>query len=295
LQHARVLQPGEADSARPYDFESPELLSDLHRRLLDAGFASFARQFGVQITAQTRLIAKVTFDSFSLVPFGALGERLDGPGGYVFCSIDGIEPRLVYRIPDGEAAVWAARMVGGTLRTTGDDKPLTAIERALIFRMADETLSELVLAFGELIPRITVEGFGYTLPADIVPADELMILASFQLERNGPHTEMAIALPAAPILQAFGHGLAQKPSEAVTEMLQRQVAAAPIEIALKFDDTRVRPSVVLGLAEGDLIPLSHPRHRPLVITADGATIARAAVGANGARLACVVVEYEEAS
>jgi flagellar motor switch protein FliM len=52
----------------------------------------------------------------------------------------------------------------------------------------------------------------------------------------------------------------------------------------------VKPSRSLGLAVGDLLTIPHPQHRPLNLTVDGETLARAAVGANGARLACILVE-----
>jgi len=53
---------------------------------------------------------------------------------------------------------------------------------------------------------------------------------------------------------------------------------------------RRRPDiVVLNLAVGDILPIPHPQHRPLEVAVEGTPLARAAVGANGSRLACVVV------
>ena len=49
------------------------------------------------------------------------------------------------------------------------------------------------------------------------------------------------------------------------------------------------PSQVLRLAVGDVLPLPHPQHRPLTIAVDGEPVGTAAVGANGSRLAGIVV------
>jgi flagellar motor switch protein FliM len=55
----------------------------------------------------------------------------------------------------------------------------------------------------------------------------------------------------------------------------------------------VKPSKILGLVVGDVLRIPHPQHRPLDVMVDGQPLARAAVGANGSRLACVVVTTEE--
>jgi flagellar motor switch protein FliM len=101
---------------------------------------------------------------------------------------------------------------------------------------------------------------------------------------------MTVTLPAEPLLQALGHGTARQDGTVVTRLLERHVAAAPVEVALRFDPTRVGAATVLSLAPGDLLPLDHPRHKPLAITMDGVPVVRAAVGGNGDRLACVVVD-----
>jgi flagellar motor switch protein FliM len=41
-----------------------------------------------------------------------------------------------------------------------------------------------------------------------------------------------------------------------------------------------------------VLRIPHPQHRPFDVTVDGQPLATAAIGANGARLACVVVTTE---
>jgi flagellar motor switch protein FliM len=74
-----------------------------------------------------------------------------------------------------------------------------------------------------------------------------------------------------------------------------QLATVPVSLSLQLLPATVSPADILGLAEGDLIRLPHPQHRPLNVAVDGVTVAGAAVGANGSRLACVVVSLEEQS
>jgi flagellar motor switch protein FliM len=292
-----VLAPGDpAVAARPYDFAAPELLTELQHQLLDSGFASFARQVGLQITAKTRVVVGLEYASFLLTPYSALAERLDaGRSGFIFCSMEGAAAGIVYQIPTAEALLWTSRMVGGTGRLPLPDRTLTAVERALMWRMADEHLGELRLALGGLLPEITVDSFAYTLTRDVAPPDELMIVATFRLRGAGVEAPITLAIPAAPVLHALGRSQESQHGGTVVERLEQHVAASPVEVALRFDETRVGPGIVLSLKEDDLILLGHPQHRPLRVCVDGTPIVRAAVGVQGERLACVVVEFEEAS
>jgi flagellar motor switch protein FliM len=74
--------------------------------------------------------------------------------------------------------------------------------------------------------------------------------------------------------------------------MEAQVASAPVELALRLAIAKVMPSDVLALAIGDVLPIPHPQHRPMELAVDGRIMGHAAVGANGSRLACVVVGTE---
>ncbi len=71
--------------------------------------------------------------------------------------------------------------------------------------------------------------------------------------------------------------------------MDAQLAGVPVGVSLRFAPATVLPSQVLRLAVGDVLPLPHPQHRPLTIAVDGEPVGTAAVGANGSRLAGIVV------
>ncbi|MCU1473625.1 FliM/FliN family flagellar motor switch protein, partial [Amnibacterium sp.] len=189
-----------------------------------------------------------------------------------------------------EARFWASRLVGGSGAASGEERLLTPVERALVWHLVDEHAVELHLAFDGLLPPLVVEAFAYDRVGELAAPDDLMVQAGFALDRDGIRVVLTVTVPAEPLLEALGHGTARQDQAVVSRRLEQHVADAPVEIALRFDDTRVGASVVLTLAEGDLIPLDHPRHQPLAITMDGFPVVRAAVGGNGDRLACVVVD-----
>ena len=287
---ASVHAPGSVLDVLPYDFESPELVSGAQRNRLDAFFEAWGRQIGMQITAKTRAVVDVAVLPFAIQGFGAFVTAADEPCVYAVAAIGAGGPKAIWRIPAAEARYWASRMVGGSGATAAEERPLTAVERALAWRMAEEQLAELHLAMDGLLPEVHVESFGSDVAGAATDLDDLMVTAVVGTHRRGERRQLALALPAAAVLDALGRRSGPQDAATVAARLTAHVALAPVEVSLRFDRVRVGPSIVLALAEGDVIPLTHPPHRPLVIALDGAPLLRAAVGSNGDRLACVVVD-----
>lgn len=284
--------PGSMLDVQPYDFASPELLTGDARDRLDSALEAWGRQVGTQITAKTRAVVDVA-TAASRVQTHAAFLAPEGPPTLEAVAHAG-EHRIVYRVPVGEARYWAARMLGASGAAVDPVAPLSAIERALAWRVVEEHLAELHDATGGLLPRAVVESFGAGAGAVCDP-DELAVTVVVGTLRRGERGRLALALPVRLALEALGAVAPKQDAAEVTALLAQHLAVAPVEVALRFDDTRVGPSTVLDLAVGDLIPLAHPAHHPLVVEVDGSQVLRVAVGSNGDRLACIVVESDGGS
>lgn len=271
----------------PYDFESPELISGTDRDRLDAALEAWGRQLGMQITAKTRAVVDVATAPSRVQSFGAFIASADEPVLWATARLGG--GRVVYRIPLAEARYWSARMLGASGDQVGVDRPLTAVERGLARAAATEHLAELRPATNDLMPEPVLEAFG-TEPPSSVDRDAQAVVVVAGTIRRGERRQLALAIDVDVVLERLGAVAPRQDAAEVTMRISGHLALAPVEVALRFSPTRVGPDTVLDLAPGDLIPLAHPADRPLVITLDGAPVLRAAVGGNGDRLACVVVD-----
>jgi flagellar motor switch protein FliM len=101
-----------------------------------------------------------------------------------------------------------------------------------------------------------------------------------------------VAIPAAALMPQLGEANPTTNISNARELIQEQIAAVPVDVALQLTAAPVLPSRILALAVGDIIAIPHPQHRPLDLTVGGRPLARAAVGANGARLACIVIDTD---
>lgn len=272
---------------QPYDFESPELISGDDRDRLDAALEAWGRQLGMQITAKTRAVVDVATAPSRVQSFGAYIASAEGPTLWATARFDG--GRALYRIPLAEASYWAARMLGASGDRAADARSITGVERGLARAAAMEHLAELKPATNGLMPEPTIEAFGAE-PPPTVDRDAQAVVVVVGTVRKGERRQLALALDVDVVLERLGAVAPKQDAEQVTSRISGHLALAPVEVALRFTPTRVGPDTVLDLAEGDLIPLAHLADRPLVITLDGQPVLHAAVGGNGERLACVVVD-----
>jgi flagellar motor switch protein FliM len=287
LARALVHAPGEALDVQPYDFESPELISGDARARLDSALEAWGRQVGLHVTAKTRAVVDVATAPSRIQSFGALIAAGAEPALWATASAAG--GRVLYRIPLEEARYWAARMLGAAGDAPAAGRPLTAVERGLVRQLVVEQLAELAHATGGLFAEPVLEAFG-TEPPSTVDRDAQAVVAAVGTLRRGERRQLALALDAEHVLRRLGAVAPPQDAAEVSTRLSGHLALAPVEVALRFAPTRVGPDTVLDLAEGDLIPLAHPADRPLLVTLDGAPVLQAAVGGNGDRLACVVVD-----
>lgn len=284
-------------SARPqktvevYDFRRPTTLAREHSRVLELAFDTFARQWGTQLTAKVRVLSSVTCEQVQMLTYDEYASSLPSTTAMVLCALEGVSAKAVIQFPSSAALTWVSHMLGAVKPTALPERTFTPVEQALVRRLMDDALDDLRYSFGTMLADpISVGGFQYNSQfAQAAQKSDLMIVASFEIrvgERVAPGT---VAIPADVLLSQLGESNPTIDAADARDLLGAQLASVPVGVSLTFAPAAVLPSVVLGLAVGDLLPLPHPQHRPLEINVDGQAVGRAAVGAAGSRLAGIVV------
>lgn len=273
--------------AAPYDFARPHAVPREQLRELSRRAEAFARTWRLQLGALVRGECVVSATGITVRSWEEHVATLPATTMLVLCAIDGLAARAVVDF-EGEAALrWLARMAGGA-----GAEPLrapTAIERGLLARIVSGALETMAYTFADALPSsLKVEGV-QSSPHEAkaaAPTDAVVVL-SFELASAGDLLPVTFAVPAHAVAQPAG---VQQSEADAAAALREQLSDVPVRIALQFAPTVVDPELVLGLVAGDVVRLSHTKTRPLDVAVDGHVIARAAVGASGSRLACVVVE-----
>jgi flagellar motor switch protein FliM len=286
-----------AAEAEVYDFKRPTTLAREQSRILELVFETFARQWGTQLTAKVRVVSRVALEAVIMQTYDDYASSLPATTAMVLCNVDGLEARAVLQFPASAALNWVARMFGSSGKLEAPERKFTPIETAIVRRLMDDALEDLRYSFGAMLAiGIAVDTIHYNSQfAQAAATTDFMVVARFTVRVGDFESEATLAIPADVLLPQLGEHRAPKQLASSPDLLRAQLATVPVGVSLQLDPVFVSPSVVLGLVEGDLIRIPHPQHRPLNVAVDGHTVAKAAVGANGARLACVVVETQEAS
>ncbi|TFD33083.1 flagellar motor switch protein FliM [Cryobacterium cryoconiti] len=280
-----------------YDFRRPTTLAREHSRVLELAFETFARQWGTQLTAKVRVMSQVKCDHVIMRTYDEYASSLPATTAMVLCPVGGITAKAVVQFPTSAALSWVSHMLGGTAGTTLPERAFTQIELALVRRLMDDALEDLRYSLGSLLVHsIAVGAIQYNSQfAQAAATADLMIVASFILRIGEGTAAATVALPAEALLPQLVEAVPPTGSADSADLLRAQLSQVPVDVSVRLTPALVLPSVVLGLAVGDVLPLPHPQHRPLDVVVDGHTLARAAVGSNGSRLACIVTDTEESS
>jgi flagellar motor switch protein FliM len=180
-------------------------------------------------------------------------------------------------------------MVGGRASSPSEDRTFTPIEQALIRSLIVDALDHLTGALDGLLPSgITVSGIQYSSQfAQVAASGEPVIVARFSMRLAGRAVPASVMLPAS-VLSGFTVRTSDADRSAAPGLVRHQVELAPVEVALRLAPRAVLPREVLDLTVGDIVSFPHSADRPMILAVGDQTVATAAVGSAGARLACIV-------
>ena len=289
--------PANAASPEAYDFRRPTTLAREHARVLEMAFDTFARQWGIQLTAKVRVLSQVTSERVQILSYDEYAASLPAVTAMVLFNIPNLGANAVIQFPTSAALAWMGHMLGGDGQQVSHERKFTHIEEALLKRIMDDALEDLHYSLGTLLraPMNPVSIQYNSQFAQAAASGDPMIVAIFEMVVGETVAPATVAIPAAallPQLDPLGNTASSAPP---AELIRGQLAHVPVEVLLQLDSIPVKPAMVLNLAVGDVLNLGHARHRPLNVTVGGLRIAQAAAGSSGSRLAGVIVSTEESN
>ena len=285
---ARTIEP------EAYDFSRPTRLPREQSAELLRAMDSFARSWVTELSAKLRVECRASVTGVSLVPYEDYIATLPESAAMILLSMDSVLARGVMQFPLQASLGWAELMLGGAGRTDIPERPFSPIEQALVTRVVGGALATMAYSLGSAFPpNMKVDRIEYTPQAAKAAAPlDATIVTSLELTVDDTTSLITFALPADALARdtdELSHASDGEP----LDLMLGHLAGVPVRVSLQFQPTRVRPEVVLALAEGDLIRMTHSKNRPLNFAVEGHVMAKAAVGASGSQLACVIVDTQE--
>jgi flagellar motor switch protein FliM len=278
-----------------YDFQRPTTLGRERMRALTLALETFSRQWATQMTAMTRAVTHVEIESLDVERYGEYAEGLPELSAMVLLTVADLPSHAVLQVGPDVALGWVGRMLGGNSSLQPPTRQFTPIETTILGRLVEYVIEDLAYSLGSLLDGpIVLDNIQYSAQmAQAAQTGEFVLVARFVVAIGDTISPTTIAIPLDGLLDPDGPAKAR--SGEGDDRTKVQLATVPVSVSLQLLPATVGPAEILGLAEGDVLRLPHPQHRPLNVAVDGVTVAGAAVGANGSRLACVIVSLEEQS
>lgn len=292
---ARARKSEDLAALGPYDFARPMNLPREQVRQLTAGLESFARQWNTELSARMRTGCHVGVVDVTVMTYDDYASSLPATTAMVLCSIDGMHARAIFQLPLAPALAWTARMLGGSGQRDIPERTFSPVEQSIVARLVGDALEILRYTFGSNFPQSTrVESITYvSQTAQAAATHDAMIVAALDVTVADQVSRVTFAIPAIALVDHSDDLVHGDESLSSADKLKAQLEGVPVRVALQFQPTVVRPNAVLTLAEGDIVRIAHSKNRPLNFTVEGQVMARAAVGASGSQLACVIVDTQE--
>lgn len=280
----------DAPEVELYDFGRSMALSREQTRMLEVAFESFSRQWGLRVSARVHSHAQASLEQLSLLPYDDYARSLPATTTMVVYALPDSDEHVVVQFPLSLAIEWIMQMLGGRALAAPDERPLTPIEQALVRGLMNDAGDALTAALDGLLPkRISLSNIQHkTMFAQIAGPHDPVIVARLSVRSSGSTADATVMLPASVVLDAFADDGPEPADAAVPGLVRRQVEQTPVDVALCLVPRPVLPREIFDLAVGDVLSLPHSADRPLELTVDGRSIATAAVGSSGARLACII-------
>jgi flagellar motor switch protein FliM len=298
-----LVTDGRAPKA--YDFLRPSKVAREHQRALQTVADEFAHRLGILLTTRLRVMCRVEPASIEQVSVGDHLASLTDPVIIVPMSLEPLGGIGMFEMRLVTAMTCLDHMLGGK-GGVQPERPLSSIETPLLRGLMTDALSELGLAFADVVTIRPVLGqFEYnpqlTQLAQLGGATEALIVGTYDLTVGESTSLLTLVLPLQSVLPAMQRHLDQisvgagerAARQAARDLLTARLREVPIDVTVVFTPVRLLSDQLLDLRPGDVVPLDHPVDVPLDITAAGEVFGRAIATKRGHRLACQVVATDD--
>lgn len=275
-----------------------------HARMLEVSFQTFARQWGTLLSSRLGALTTVSLEGVSLKTYDDHIQTLPTSTTAVVLMADPSRSPLLLQIPTNATMTIIDCLLGGPASDLHMPfRELTEIELKLMGDMLDLACSELSYAMNSIAPvTYEVRSVKYN-PGfiQLVNAGEAVVVADFEMRVGpvvAPITLMMIAEPVLAVMRSgdevAGRTAAeQQEHDAASRQLAARLTEVPMPVSVRFVGRTMSAVQISELQVGTVIALGHPADRPLDIVVGDVTLGHAAIGANGTRIACLVVSTEE--
>ncbi len=282
-----------------YDFRRPLKLSREHLRTLQLAFETFGRQTGTLMTSALRSVCFIDLIEVEQQTYNEYVDTLDELTYLTVFNAEPLQQPGALEMPLAVVMTLVDKLLGGPGTGGQPQRQLTELETAVVSGLYERLVAEVRYAFASIVTlEPVVKGVEYNPQlAQLAGSSDAMVVARFLLRMGEVEHPVSVCLSFAGLLPflsaADGSDVVSERERLEREQSSHHLAAGmqlvPVDVAVRFRNTAADPMELSGLQVGDVVKLRHPAAAPLDVVAADVVFAHASPGAQGPRLAALVV------
>jgi len=275
-----------------------------HSRALEMAMQTFSRQWGTMLSSRLGVLTTVTLDAIEMRTYDEYIQSLPQVTTTVILQVEPSRTPAILQIPTDATMTLIDCLLGGP--ATSLEMPfreMTEIEWRLMKDMLDLAVGELEYGFQPVMKTaFEVRSAKYSPTfLQLTAATEPVLIVRLDMSIGPIQAPITLALVAEPILSELraaddtgGRSDEEQREHAeALELLADRMAEVPLPVSVRFKGRAMGAREVSRLEVGSVVNLGHHADRPLDVVVGNVTLAHAAIGVNGTRVACLVVSTEE--
>lgn len=287
-------------TVKPYDLCRPKGLDRNDVRLLRNQLATFARHASIEISGMLRRSCSLSLTGDLESTWREFAEMMDKRPYLGLFTLSPLSGTAVLAMPKETAIrVLELRLGGGQRPPYSPYNQLTDCDYSVIGSVVSGVVGVVASTFGKnkKVSATLTRQITDAAVRDLIGQFDMFLVGCFNLTLGEDKPiEMFIALPFG-LVHQLSETLRAAEAVALTEeapMSGTTVMTVPLVVNLQLPPIELTPETVAALDIGDVIRTHHPISQPLELQADGIHVARARIGRSRSRLACVIVEDNDA-
>jgi len=271
-----------------YDFKRPNLISKDQMRLLENIHEGLARNFGVYLSAQLRMIVDMDLLAIDQIMYSEFVMSIVSPGAIYVGDFSDPESKFVLEVSPQLVVFIVERLFGGKGHLIPMVRPISVIEQRIMNRVVERISFEISKNW-EPLKKFTTDVNRFESNPEfvqIVSASEPVIVVSMEAKIHNNTSMMNICYPyrwisnilSSPEIQEkvlFG---ASEGTDDENLMMTRSVSITPVRLRAVLGKGRISIDDFMNLSMGDVILLEGRTREKVSVFAENRLVYTAAVG-----------------
>lgn len=300
LEPEQIVQEEDKHKIKVYDFRSPQKFSKDHIRTLEMIHDNFARILSNYLTGQIRKNVKVKIETVEQITYEEFIHSVQNPTIMTLFKMPPLNGTILFETNLDFSYQVLDILLGGTGERKRTGKEITDIDKNIMYQITDGMISNLKLAWEDIIhvePEIESIETNPAINQTLAP-NEPVALVTFSVEMGKTTTFINLCIPYISIEKLIDKLVVQywfkndetEDSKEVKQKMENVLKPIEVDIEAELGRASLTVDDFLKLNSGDIIRLDNNANNPIKVLIENKEYYYAKPGLVGKNMGISILE-----